>query len=114
MEVKGDDYSVTFCPATATVLCEGTLRLLGSEGYEKIVSLLNTVAKKRLPAITLDMKNLKFLNSSGINVFSKFVIAVRNQNNSRLTLLGSSRFPWQSNSLRNMKRLMPDLILEIE
>jgi len=78
------------------------------------VSLLDAVAKKRLPAITLDMKNLKFLNSSGINVFSKFVITIRNQNDSRLMVRGSSRFPWQSNSLKNMKRLMPDLILEIE
>ena len=63
--------------------------------------------------ITLQLKNLQFLNSSGINTLSKFVIRVRNEKQSEVLVQGTEKFPWQSKSLRNLQRLMPELRLEI-
>jgi hypothetical protein len=113
MEISGENYSISYDPTTATVTCQGSLRLFGTEGYEPIVKLFSDVAQAKLPNITLDLRNLQFLNSSGINVVSKFVITVRNEQSSQLTVKGSKTFPWQEKSLQNLKRLMPTLALEI-
>lgn len=114
MEISGEDYRVTYDPATITITCEGILRLYGVTGYALIVKLLNDVADQKPEKITLNLQKLQFLNSSGINAFSKFVIKVRNHQASQLIVRGSSQFPWQSKSLRNLQRLMPELQVEIE
>ncbi|NET54260.1 MAG: hypothetical protein F6K09_38340, partial [Merismopedia sp. SIO2A8] len=64
--------------------------------------------------ITLDLKKLEFLNSSGISMLSKFVINVRKKNASQIQVKGSTSIPWQSKSLKNLKRLMPKLELVLE
>ncbi len=114
MEIKGENYSVTYDPAAAAIKCRGSLRLYGASGYADIVNLLNDAAERHPPAISLDLRELQFLNSSGINTLSKFVIKVRNLKVSRLAVLGSGKFPWQKKSLKNLLRLMPDLNLTIE
>ncbi|MDM8522590.1 hypothetical protein QUF80_04390 [Desulfococcaceae bacterium HSG8] len=114
MEIKGEDYQVAYDPETATLICEGALRLRGASGYEDIVKLFNEVADQKPSAITLDLKGLRFLNSSGINALSKFVINVRNKKACELVIRGTNQYPWQGKSLRNFQRLMPALKLELE
>ncbi len=114
MELKGEKYSVTYDDATSTITCRGTLRLQGTAGYTDIMNMLNNAADRLPQSITLNLGELQFLNSSGINTFSKFVINVRNQASSQLIILGSNNYPWQKKSLKNLKRLMPDLTLEME
>jgi len=114
VEVRGEDYHVAYDLETATISCSGTLRLRGAEGYVPIVRLLDKVADQQPELITLHLKGLRFLNSSGINALSKFVINVRNQKHSRLVIRGTKDFPWQGKSLKNLKRLMPDMRLELE
>ena len=115
MEIKGEEYSVTYEPAIATVTCEGSFRLRGSE-YKPIAQLLDDVINERPPTITLNVKELRFLNSSGINMLSKFVIKVRKQKQkaSQVIVQGCREYPWQRKSLKNLQRLMPALKLEIE
>jgi anti-anti-sigma factor len=62
--------------------------------------------------IVLDLKNLEFLNSSGISMLSKFVINIREKNSTQILVKGSESIPWQGKSLKNLQRLMPSLILE--
>jgi hypothetical protein len=114
MELSGENYSISFEPESATITCRGQLRLCGDEGYADISKLLNEIVEKKLEAITLDLRQLRFLNSSGINVFFKFVINARNTNVSRLRVQGTQTFPWHQKTLKNLKRLMPDLSLEID
>jgi hypothetical protein len=114
MELTGEKYSISYEPERATITCRGQLRLCGDDGYADISKLLNEIAEKRPETITLDLRQLRFLNSSGINVFFKFVITVRNTKASRLRVLGTQIFPWHQKTLKNLKRLMPDLSLEIE
>jgi hypothetical protein len=113
MEVSGEEYRVTFDPRSATITCQGSLRLYGTTGYSSVVELLNTAADQKPSTITLNLEKLKFLNSSGINAFSKFVIRVRNHKASQLVIQGTHLFPWQSKSLKNLQRLMPELKLEL-
>lgn len=114
MEVNGENYRVTYDPKTATLTCQGSLRLYGATGYVSIVDLFNKVADQKPSTITLNLQDLQFLNSSGINALSKFVIRVRNYKTSKLLVKGTNQFSWQPKSLTNLQRLMPDLHLEIE
>lgn len=84
------------------------------EEYAPIVQLLNDVADGEPKIITLDLRKLDFLNSSGINIISKFVIKVRQQKNIQIAVKGSKQIPWQGKSLKNLQRLMPSLSLELE
>ena len=59
------------------------------------------------------MRELQFLNSSGINTLSKFILQVRKHNVSQVVVQGSARFPWQEKSLKNLQRLLPALQLDI-
>lgn len=114
MEIKHEDYQVTYDPDTATITCQGSFRLRGSAEYAPIVELLNEAADAKPETITLDVRGLQFLNSSGINTLSKFVIQVRKHKASQMVIKGSSQFPWQKKSLKNFQRLLPGLQLELE
>lgn len=114
MEILGEGYRIAYNPSTATVTCDGSLRLLGSAGYTDIIEFFDGVAAQRPKKIIIELQNLKFLNSSGINALSKFVIKIREQKSSQIVVRGSKKFPWQSKSLINLQRLMPELQLDIE
>ena len=114
MKVSGEGYQVIYEPRTTTITCQGLFRLQGLEGYAPVTELLNTVADQKPESITLDLRGIRFLNSSGINTISKFVIRVRNHNVSQLVIQGTSHIPWQTRSLKGLQRLMPKLKLEFE
>ena len=114
MEIKAEDYTVSYDAATATVSCQGSLRLSGMEEYAPIVQLLNNVADQEPLTITLNLQKLEFLNSSGISMLSKFVLKVRQKNNIQMLVQGSKGIPWQGKSLKNLQRLMPSLELELK
>jgi hypothetical protein len=113
MEVKGECYHVIYDPATATVTFQGSLMLSGPSDYEPIEQLLDKVMLQAPTTITLDIRPLVYLNSSGINILSRFVLKMRARLESKLVMLGQSSVPWQSKSLLNMQRLMPRLRLEL-
>ncbi|MGK7901085.1 MAG: hypothetical protein AB4352_06670 [Hormoscilla sp.] len=114
MEIKTEDYNICYESETVTVKFTGSLRLSGMEEYRPIVELLNQMAENEPPQITLDLRQLEFLNSSGISMLSKFVIKVRPKKNVTILVQGSEGIPWQGKSLKNLKRLMPKLTLEWE
>jgi hypothetical protein len=111
MEIKGTNYHVTYKPATSTVSFQGTLRLRGLNEYDPIAQLLDEVVDAEPATITLDLRGLRFLNSSGINILFKFVIKIREQGQSKLVVIGAEQVPWQEKSLQNLQRLMADVQL---
>lgn len=114
MEITTEKYSVQYDAATQTVKCRGTLRLAGMEEYAPIVQLLDRVIQDHPSAVILNLRELDFLNSSGINVLSRFVLKVRGQKDIQLIVQGSTAIPWQERSLTNLQRLMPQLQLTWE
>lgn len=111
MQIKGQGYLVTYHPATATITCKGAFRLRRNE-YAPIVRLLNGIAALKPPLIILDLRELQFLNSSGVSVLSKFVIIVRKLKATQMVVLGNRQISWQSRSLRNFQKLMRGLKVE--
>lgn len=114
MEIKTEDYNIFYDPETVSAKFQGSLRLSGMDEYGPIIDLLNLMAEKEPPKMTLDLRQLEFLNSSGISMLSKFVIKVRQKKDVTILVLGSKSIPWQGKSLKNLQRLMPELTLDWE
>ena len=112
MEIIHTDYQVRYNQAATTVSCHGSFRLAGEE-YKPILDLMLAAADAAPPLLTLDVRELQFLNSSGINTLSKLILHVRKQNTSQVLVQGSKKFPGQEKSLINLQRLLPALKLEI-
>jgi hypothetical protein len=114
MEINEQDYKIIYDPQTAFLHFEGTLRLIGVHAYEEIVQLLDQVVESEPPIITINMRKMRILNSSGITTLAKFVIKVNKKKNIGIIIQGSKKIAWQKDSLTNLKRLMPRLQLEWE
>jgi hypothetical protein len=114
MEINGENYRVFYDQSTAHMTLEGSLRLQGVNEYEPIVQILDEMAAHAQPTLTLNLQALEFLNSSGINILSRFVIKLRKQGDHHLIIQGNKQFSWQTKSLKNLERLMPGLMLELE
>ena len=112
MEINNADYRVWYDESRNTIALEGSFRLNGSF-YDPISQLLESVLAQKPASLRLDLTELKFLNSSGINVLAKFAILVRNAGNLPMTVVGNRKIPWQEKSLPNLKKLYPALELVI-
>ena len=113
MDIVNDNYAVRYNSETKTVMCSGSFRLTGSE-YAAITDILNSAADAKSDVLNLDLTGLKFLNSSGINTLSKFIIRLRKHSASQVYVKGNSDFAWQKKSLANFKKLLPGLTLEFD
>ena len=113
MEIINDRYMVKYDQDSNTVVCSGSFRLTGPE-YASVAEILNAAADAKPAVLNLDLSGLEFLNSSGINTLSKFVIRLRKHKVSQVTVKGNSAFAWQKKSLANFKKLLPELKLEFD
>lgn len=111
MEIKKEAYSVVYSPDEAVVSCSGRFRLRGVEEYAPIFDILMSAAEKRHSVLTLDLRALEFLNSSGISTLSKFALKLRGSDDTKLVIQANSAFPWQKKSLMNFQRLLPEMEL---
>jgi hypothetical protein len=99
MEINQAAYQVTYDPSTATIACQGAFRLQGGAEYNPILELLIEATDAKPSLLTLDLRTLQLLNSSGINMLSKFVLQVRKHNTSQVVIKGSSQFPYSPRSM---------------
>jgi len=111
LQIEGSGYKVWYQADGQTVVCQGSLRLNSMQEYNPISQLLTQVLEYHPGILTLDLQELTFLNSSGINVLCKFVIAVRQQKDVSLVVQASNKIPWQGKSLLNLQKLLPSLQL---
>jgi hypothetical protein len=114
MEIKGEDYHVYYNNAGNAIVFSGTLRLRDSNEYQALSEMLSSVYAGAANTLTMDFKNLQFLNSSGINTISKFIINARKADKVRIKILGNNDISWQQKSLRNLQKLWASVQIELE
>ena len=111
--IKGESFDIRMEDGTSTVCFKGALRLSGMEDYAPILDLLKSTLTDPVQPIVLDLRELDFLNSSGITMFSRFVIEARDRVGIHLQFLASESIHWHARSLKNLQRLMPSLIIQL-
>jgi hypothetical protein len=111
--IQGEYYSVEFDSSSVTLTFKGELSLYGTNKYAPIATLLNDIADSAPATITIDLKELEFLNSSGISMLSKFALGLRKKKEIQLIVVGSKAVAWQEKSLTNLERLLPSLRLDV-
>lgn len=112
-KIAGESYEVRLEEDNSTVMFKGALRLTGMEDYAPILEILKATLTHPSHLVVLDLRELDFLNSSGITMFSRFVIAARDRDDVHLQFVASEAIPWQARSLKNLQRLMPSLKIEV-
>jgi len=112
MEMSGDNYRIVYDPTSTTIICPGALRHCGDAEYQSMMELLSEAANQAPETITLQLQELEFLDSAGISALFKFVIKIRSMKKSRLIVQGNRQIPWQNKALKNIQRLMPEMILD--
>jgi hypothetical protein len=111
--INGESFEVRLEEDRFTVFFKGALRLSGTEDYAPILEMLRGTLTNPTAPIVLDLRELDFLNSSGITMFSRFVIEARDRRDVNLQFLASEAIPWQARSLKNLQRLMPSLEISL-
>lgn len=113
--IKTQDYQAFVDEIGARMTLSGSLRLNAAPEYQPISDLMDAALVKAAqtePAVlALDLTELRFLNSSGINLLYQFVLKVKKQGGVGLRVLGSNSNAWQPKSLSNMVKFMPTLEL---
>ena len=111
--IHGESFDIRLEEENSTVLFKGALRLCGTDDYAPILDMLKeTLASPAMP-IVLDLRELDFLNSSGITMLSRFVMEARDHPGIDVQVLASETVPWHARSLRNLQRLMPTLSIRL-
>jgi hypothetical protein len=111
--IKGEAFEIRLEEDCSTVLFKGALRLSGTEDYAPILAMLKETLVPAKEPVVLDLRELEFLNSSGITMFSRYVIEARDCVGLHLHVLASEAVPWHVRSLRNLQRLMPSLTVSL-
>lgn len=112
-KIQAEDYLIELDEEENIVKFSGELSLGGATEYNPIKDLLDEVAENEPENMTIDLRELSFLNSSGISMLSKFVIGLRKKKRLQLIILGSEQVSWQKKSLKNLEKFLPGLKLEI-
>jgi hypothetical protein len=110
--ISGESFEIRL-EENNTVLFKGALRLSGMEDYAPILEMLKITFLNPVAPIVLDLRELDFLNSSGITMLSRFVIEARDYVGINLYCLASESIAWHARSLKNLQRLMPALTISL-
>jgi hypothetical protein len=111
--INGESFEIRLDEDNPTVFFKGALRLSGTEDYAPILEMLKETLINPSGPIVLDLRELDFLNSSGITMISRFVIEARDRAGINLHVLASETVPWHARSLKNLQRLMPSLNIRL-
>ncbi|BAY83665.1 hypothetical protein NIES267_31560 [Calothrix parasitica NIES-267] len=114
IEVKGENFTIIYNNSSKAVNFTGRVRLRGLQEYTVVFELFDKVLETNKNSITIDLQNLELLNSSGIDMLSKFIITARKKKTVDIKIIGSSSKTWQARLLKNMQRLMPKLEYELK
>lgn len=111
-DTQARTYSVRVTTDFSRISLVGILRLQGRQDYEKIHRMLRYAADRSGESLEIDLRQLQFLNSSGISTLSLFIIEMRDQGK-KLTITGDKASAWHGKSLANFRRLYDKVVVNL-
>jgi hypothetical protein len=112
MKPNKTDYSVEAGPSPGTWLLRGVMRLESPEAYarafEPLIASLGTG-----PAISIDLTQVAFLNSSGIRALADVLLKARDKR-CQVKLFGSAAVPWQKKLASSLTALFPEIVMRVD
>jgi len=114
LEIKSENFDIIYDNNSKAVNFTGRVRLRGLQEYTIVFDLFDKVLERNKDSITLNLQNLELLNSSGIDMLSKFIITTRKKKTVGVKIIGDSSKIWQARLLKNLQRLMPKLEYELK
>ena len=107
MNIQGDGYSLTF--QDNDIRISGKLSLM-LEDYSALEKFFQQVIATHPAALTLDIRNLEYLNSSGIKTICvSLILEVADIEGLSLKILCSNRFTWQKETIPTFEDLMENM-----
>jgi len=108
-------YSVKYDRETNTLYWHGVIRLEGIQGYEPLMQLLNQVVALEPLRMTLNIRKLKVLNSSGLSTLGRFIFNLDHKKITQsIVVQSTNKIAWQKKWAKNFQRLVPTLQIEWE
>ena len=112
IKISENKYSITYDPENALLVFSGALLLNSATEYEPILQLLKDSADSQEPnKLDIDLYNLSFMNSSGLNMITKFIMYFNEVKRYKLQLsiIINKNIIWQEKLCANMKKLLSSL-----
>jgi len=110
--MKDQKYSIIYDIDSASLMFSGSFVLNSSLDYDPILQLLKQTADKHEPhKLVLDISGLKFMNSSGLNMITKFIMYFNDVKKYKLKLYIKihRKINWQEKLCCNMGKLLESL-----
>ncbi|MCP4344001.1 MAG: hypothetical protein GY795_00565 [Desulfobacterales bacterium] len=112
MNIKGDDYKIAYQDSVISI--SGKLSLMPEE-YGEIAQFFKKILESAHKEITLDIKELAYLNSSGIKVVCvNLILEAEEIKGLKMKILCSEEYIWQKETIPTFEGLMDDLEIVFE
>lgn len=112
MRAERPDYSVDAGPSPGAWVLRGVLRLESPEAYAKAFEPI-VAALAKAPAVSIDLSQVAFLNSSGIRALADVLLLAR-ERRCQVKLFGSAAVPWQKKLAVSLSGLFPEIVMRID
>ncbi len=106
------ETTLEYFPEATLIKIKGSMRLANLTEYAKVQEYLTNIAKLT-EQLTIDMKELTFLNSSGITTISMFILNTKKIGKPTIKVFGAKNISWQEKSLGNFHKLWNEVVIEV-
>jgi len=112
MNIKGESYQVTY--EDHVIRLSGKLSLM-LEDYGKIEEFFQKIIEAQPKELTLDIRKLEYLNSSGIKTICvSLILEADDIEGLCMKIICSNRYTWQLETIPTFKDLMDDIEILFE
>lgn len=113
LKIEGEIYKIWYLDNDTTIYFQGSLRLWDPQEYSRIKQYMLDIYELDIEALSINLTELDFLNSSGISMLCKFVFETKKLNRIPITIIGRNDILWQKKSLHNLKKLWDRIDLKL-
>lgn len=112
MKIEGDGYTVTY--RDGQVKISGKLSLM-LEDYSELEAFFKKIIDSVPSELTLDIRNLEYLNSSGIKTICVgLILEAADVEGLRMKILCSNQYTWQKETIPTFEALMDNMSILFE